>query len=118
MRRRKPLKKHEYPREPEYGRGLLMSYSVEAMDEQVTMPAGSHAHCAHRRPCRVTLLVDPVRGLSKVRVTSAESHCRIVRLWKPERVDELSSTFYSDSKLRMVPTDFAPQRGTPTTGPK
>ena len=37
------MRKIEFPRELKYGRGMLMSYTVEAMDEAVTVPAGSYA---------------------------------------------------------------------------
>jgi hypothetical protein len=104
------MKKLEFPRELKYGRGMLMSYTVEAMDEAVTVPAGSYAHCARIvGRAEMTLFVDPVRGFSKIPVTSTEWYCRGVGLVKLERSEEVSGAFYSGGKVSMVLTDFSPR---------
>ena len=103
-------RKHEYPRELKYGRGMLMNYTVEAVDERVEVPAGSYAHCARIvGRAEMTLFVDPVRGFSKIPVTSTEWYCRGIGLVKLERSEEVSGAFYSGGKVSMVLTDFSPR---------
>jgi hypothetical protein len=102
------MRKHEYPRELKHGRGMLMHYTVEALDEKLTVPAGSYAHCARIvGRAEMTLFIDPVRGFTKVPVTSTEWYCRGVGLVKLERVESLSTTFYSGGRVSMTLTDFA-----------
>jgi hypothetical protein len=102
------MRKHEYPRELKHGRGMLMHYKVEALDEKLTVPAGSYAHCARIvGRAEMTLFIDPVRGFTKVPVTSTEWYCRGVGLVKLERVESLSTTFYSGGRVSMTLTDFA-----------
>ena len=96
------MRKNEYPREVKYGRGMLMTYTVEALDDKVTVPAGSFEHCARVvGRAELTLFTDPVRGFNKVPVTTTEWYCRGVGMVKLERVENLATTFYSGGKVVM-----------------
>ncbi|MET0963412.1 MAG: hypothetical protein ABWY05_11460 [Noviherbaspirillum sp.] len=96
------MRKNAYPREAKYGRGMLMSYTVEALEEQVTVPAGSFEHCARVvGRAELTLFTDPVRGFNKVPVTTTEWYCRGIGLVKLERIENLATTFYSGGRVTM-----------------
>jgi len=104
------LRKNEYPREIKYGRPLLMTYTVEALDEKLTVSAGSFDHCARvAGHAEMTLFTDPVRGFNKVPVTTTEWYCRGVGLVKLERVERLATTFYSGGKVTMEMVEYKPR---------
>ena len=100
--------KNEYPREVKYGRGMLMTYTVEALEEKLTVPAGSFEHCARVvGRAELTLFTDPVRGFNKVPVTTTEWYCRGVGLVKLERVENLATMFYSGGKVSMELVEYS-----------
>ena len=104
------LRKNEYPREIKYSRPLLMTYTVEAVDEKLTVAAGSFDHCARvAGHAEMTLFTDPVRGFNKVPVTTTEWYCRGVGLVKLERVERLSTTFYSGGRVAMELVEYKPR---------
>ena len=96
------MRKNDYPREAKYGRGMSMAYTVEALEERLTVPAGSFEHCARVvGRAELTLFTDPVRGFSKVPVTTTEWYCRGVGLVKLERQESLATMFYTGGKVVM-----------------
>jgi hypothetical protein len=102
------MRKNEYPREVKYGRGMLMAYTVEALDEKLTVPAGSFEHCARVvGQAELTLFTDPVRGFNKVPVTTIEWYCRGVGLVKLERVESLATMFYTGGKVIMELVEYS-----------
>ena len=101
------MRKNEYPREVKYSRGMPMAYTVEAMDEKVTVPAGSFEHCARVvGRAELTLFTDPVRGFNKVPVSTTEWYCRGVGLVKLERVETLATMFYTGGKVVMELVEY------------
>jgi hypothetical protein len=101
------MRKNEYPREVKYGRGMLMAYTVEALDDKVTVPAGSFEHCARVvGRAELTLFTDPVHGFNKVPVTTTEWYCRGIGLVKLERLESLATMFYSGGKVTMELVDY------------
>ena len=104
------MRKNEYPREIKYGRPLLMTYTVEALDEKLTVAAGSFDHCARvAGHAEMTLFTDPVRGFNKVPLTTTEWYCRGVGLVKLERVEHLATTFYSGGRVTMELVEYQPR---------
>lgn len=102
------MRKNEYPREVKYGRGMLMAYTVEALKEKITVPAGSFEHCARVvGQAELTLFTDPVRGFNKVPVTTTEWYCRGVGLVKLERVESLATMFYTGGKVVMELVEYS-----------
>ena len=102
------MHKNEYPREVKYGRGMPMVYTVEALDEKLTVPAGSFEHCARVvGQAELTLFTDPVRGFNKVPVTTTEWYCRGVGLVKLERMESLATMFYTGGKVVMELVEYS-----------
>ena len=59
------MRKNECPRDVKYGRGMPMTYTVEPLEEKLTIPAGSFAHCARVvGRAELTLFFDLVRGFN------------------------------------------------------
>ena len=86
---------------------VLMTYTVEAVDETVAVPAGTFKSCA-----RVTgngsmaLYVDAVQGFRDIPVVNREWYCKGVGLVKVERTELLQSAYYSSGKITMELTEF------------
>lgn len=101
------LRANEYPRELKYGKPIMMSYSVESIDEQVTVPAGTYNKCAKiLGQATLTLYTDPVNGFAKVPVTTTEWYCPGVGLVKLERVEKLATAFFTGGSVRMTLSGF------------
>ena len=104
------MRRNEYPRETRYGRPMLMTYTVESLDEKLTVAAGSFDHCARvAGHAEMTLFTDPVRGFNKVPLTTTEWYCRGVGLVKLERVERLATTFYSGGRVTMELVEYQPR---------
>jgi hypothetical protein len=104
------MRKNDFPRELKYGRGMLMTYTVEALDETLTVPAGTFSRCARvAGHAEMTLFSDPVRGFSKVPLTTTEWYCRGVGLARLERVEKLATAFYSGGKVTMELLEYSPR---------
>ncbi len=86
---------------------VLLTYTVEAIDETVAVPAGTFKSCA-----RVTgignfaLYVDAVQGFRDIPVVNREWYCKGVGLVKVERTELLQSAYYSSGKITMELTSF------------
>ena len=86
---------------------VLMSYSVEAVGETVTVPAGTFKNCA-----RVTgngnmnLYLDGVQGFRDIPIVNREWYCQGVGLVRVERSELLQSAYYSSGQIRMELTAF------------
>ncbi len=102
------LRKTEYPRELKYARTLQMTYTVEAMDDQVDVPAGHFTQCARvAGRADLTVYADPVNGFRKIPMTTTEWYCKNVGLVKLVRTETLESSFFSGGKVEMALTAFA-----------
>ncbi len=86
---------------------VLMSVTVESMDESVTVPAGTFQHCAKVVGTgSLPLYVDAVQGFQDVPVQNVEWYCKGVGLVKVERSEDISSPLWSTGKIVMELTDF------------
>ncbi|MFC7517661.1 hypothetical protein ACFQUU_21855 [Herbaspirillum sp. GCM10030257] len=96
------LRKSEHPRELRYSHKALMTYTVEAIDETVTVPAGTFRHCARiTGVAYLTLYTDPVAGFRKVPLITNEWYCKGIGMVKLERIEEVSTAFFSGGKMLM-----------------
>lgn len=72
---------------------FLMSYRIDAIDETVTVPAGTFEHCLKVRGEAVApILADPAIGVSEVPVTTEEWYAPGVGLVRLSRREELNTT--------------------------
>lgn len=86
---------------------VLMTNVVEAMDEVVTVPAGTFKDCARVVGNGILpLYLDAVQGFKDIPIINREWYCKGVGLVKVERVEELSSNFFSGGKITMELKDF------------
>ncbi len=86
---------------------VLMSYNVEAIDETVTVPAGTFQHCAKVvGNGNLPLYADAVLGFKDVPVQNIEWYCKGVGLVKVERKEDIISALWHSGKITMELTDF------------
>lgn len=86
---------------------VLMTYTVEAVDETVTVPAGTYKECARIVGLgNLPLYLDAVQGFTDIPITNREWYCKGVGLVKVEREEPLSSMLWSGGKITMELTDF------------
>jgi hypothetical protein len=102
------LRRTEYPRELKYGRQLMMTYTVESMDEKVEVPAGVFEHCARvEGRADLTIYADPVSGFRKTPISTTEWYCKGVGLVKLLRTESIDTSFFIGGKVAMVLTDYS-----------
>jgi hypothetical protein len=86
---------------------VLMTYTVEAVDETVTVPAGTYKECARVVGLgNLSLYLDAVQGFTDIPITNREWYCKGVGLVKVEREEPLSSMLWSGGKITMELTEF------------
>lgn len=86
---------------------VLMNYTVEAIDETVTVPAGTFKHCARAVGVgMMPLFVDAVQGFVNLTLTNREWYCKGVGLVKVERDEPLNSMLWSGGKVTMALTEY------------
>lgn len=86
---------------------VLMNNTVEAMDEVVTVPAGTFKQCARIEGVgNLPLYLDAVTGFKDIPIVNREWYCKGVGLVKVERVELLSSNFFSGGKVVMELTAY------------
>lgn len=86
---------------------ILMTYNVEAVDETVTVPAGTFKQCARvTGNGNMTLYLDAVQGFRDVPVVNREWYCKGVGLVKVDRAEILQSAYYSTGRIKMELTSF------------
>lgn len=86
---------------------VLMTYTVEAVDETVTVPAGTYKDCARIVGLgNLPLYLDAVQGFTDIPITNREWYCKGVGLVKVEREEPLSSMLWSGGKITMELTEF------------
>lgn len=94
------VRKNEFPRELRYVRTMRMTYTIEAVDDKVTVSAGRFEGCVRvRGQADLKLYVDPVVGFREVPVSTLEWYCPGVGLVKVERDERLDSPFLSGGKI-------------------
>ncbi len=86
---------------------VLMTYTVEAVGESVTVPGGTFKDCARIVGLgNLPLYLDAVQGFTDIPITNREWYCKGVGLVKVEREEPLSSMLWSGGKITMELTDF------------
>ncbi len=86
---------------------VMMTNNVEAMDETVTVPAGTFKNCAKVvGNGSLPLYADAVQGFKDVPVLNIEWYCKGVGLVKVERQEDIVSPLWSSGKITMELTDF------------
>ena len=86
---------------------VLMTHVVEAMEEEVTVPAGTFKHCARIiGNGMLPLYLDAVQGFKDIPIISREWYCKGVGLVKLEREEILFSNFFSAGTIKMELTEF------------
>jgi hypothetical protein len=86
---------------------VLMNYTVEAVDDTVTVPAGTFKNCARAVGVgMMPLFVDAVQGFVNLTLTNREWYCKGVGLVKVERDEPLNSMLWSGGKITMVLTEY------------
>lgn len=101
------LRRRESPRELKYSKQMPMQYTVETLDDKVSVPAGNFEHCARvRGVADVTLYTDGVSGFRKVPLVTTEWYCRGVGLVKLERVEKLDTLYFSGGRVVMALADY------------
>ena len=86
---------------------VMMNYTVEAIDETVTVPAGTFKNCARAVGVgMMPLFVDAVQGFVNLTLTNREWYCKGVGLVKVERDEPLNSMLWSGGKVTMALTEY------------
>jgi hypothetical protein len=86
---------------------VMLNTTVEAVDETVTVPAGTFKNCARIEGTGLLeLYVDAVTGFKTLPIINREWFCKGVGLVKVERIEELQSMFFSGGKITMELTDY------------
>ncbi len=86
---------------------VLMTYTIEAVDETVTVPAGTFKNCARAVGVgNLPLYIDAVQGFTDIPITNREWYCKGVGLVKVERDEPLTSILWSGGKITMELTEY------------
>lgn len=86
------MRRHEFPRELRHRGPITMTYTIEAVDDTVDVPAGTFRDCVRVRGiAEIPMNADPVRGPESVPVVTTEWYAPGVGLVRLERVEELPS---------------------------
>jgi hypothetical protein len=86
---------------------VMMNYTIEAIDDTVTVPAGTFKNCARAVGYgMLPLFVDAVQGFVNLTLTNREWYCKGVGLVKVERDEPLNSMLWSGGKITMALTEY------------
>lgn len=86
---------------------VLMTYTIEAIDDTVKVPAGEFKQCARAVGTgQMTLYLDAVQGFRDIPITNREWYCKGVGLVKLERSETLDSMYYSSGRITMELTEL------------
>ncbi|AOF84234.1 hypothetical protein BSY239_1081 [Hydrogenophaga sp. RAC07] len=95
------LRRNEHPRELRYSHKALMYWRIEAVDDSVTTPTGTHQPCLRVvGRANLNLFTDPVNGFTDVPLTSREWYCRGKGLVKFERDEPVPNGFLVGGSLQ------------------
>ena len=93
-------RKNEHPRELKHTHKVQMNWRIEAVDDSVTTPKGTHQPCLRvLGRAELNLYTDPVNGFTNVPVWSREWYCKGVGLVKFEREETVPRGFMTGGKL-------------------
>ena len=94
-------RRNEHPRDLKYTHKAQMTWRIEAVDDTVTTPSGTHSPCLRVvGRAELNLYTDPVNGFSNVPLISREWYCQGVGLVKFEREEKVPPGFLSGGTLR------------------
>ncbi|WP_137920494.1 hypothetical protein [Hydrogenophaga sp. 2FB] len=94
------LRRNEHPRELRYTHKALMGWRIEAVNDEVTTPTGTHKPCLRVvGRAKLNLFTDPVNGFTDVPLTSREWYCKGKGLVKFEREETVPSGFLVGGRL-------------------
>jgi len=97
------LRRNEHPRELRYSHRAPMAWRIEAVDDEVTTPTGTHKPCLRVvGRAKLNLFTDPVNGFTDVPLTSREWYCRGRGLVKFEREEPVPPGFLVGGRLTAV----------------
>ncbi|MBX3605756.1 MAG: hypothetical protein KF788_10800 [Piscinibacter sp.] len=101
-------RRQEFPREIRHSHPAVpMTYTIEALGEAVTVPAGRWDGCVRvRGSATLRLFADPVAGWRDLPLTTLEWYCPGVGLAKLERREPAGSTFLTGGTLTMELVEF------------
>ena len=93
-------RKNEHPRELKHTHKALMTWRIEAVDDEVTTPKGTHKPCLRVvGVAELNLFTDPVNGFHNVPLVGREWYCKGVGLVKFEREEAVPKGFMTGGKL-------------------
>ena len=93
-------RKNEHPRELKHTHKALMAWRIEAVDDEVTTPQGTHKPCLRVvGQAELNLYTDPVNGFTNVPIIGREWYCKGVGLVKFEREETVPRGFMTGGKL-------------------
>ena len=101
-------RKNEFPPEIRYVHpSIPMSYSIEALDQAVKVPAGSFTGCMRvKGTAQLRLYADAVAGWRDLPLITREWYCRGVGLVRLEREEPSTSSFVTGGTLTMELTQW------------
>lgn len=96
-------RKADFPREVRHGlQPVTMHYRIEAVDDEVTTPAGSFKGCLRvHGEAQLRVFVDPVQGWRELPLSTREWYCPGVGLVRLQRSERVNSAFMSGGVLTM-----------------
>jgi len=93
-------RKNEHPRELKHTHKVQMTWRIEAVDDTVTTPKGTHQPCLRVvGRAELNLYTDPVNGFTNVPLVGREWYCKGVGLVKFEREETVPKGFMTGGKL-------------------
>lgn len=109
------LRNVDFPRKVKEAASTMMTYTVEALDQKVTVPAGSFENCARiKGRAEVTLDMGQVRvragdtlytdanaRMRRVPIVHTEWYCQGVGLVKVERLEAITLNFSNAERILM-----------------
>lgn len=97
-------RQNDFPRELKYSRSLPMSYTIETIDDVVTVPAGRFERCIRvKGTAEVRLYTDPVAGWRDVPLVTTEWYAPGIGLVKLERIENLQNSPYMSGGKNRLP---------------
>ena len=93
-------RRNEHPRELKHTHKALMTWRIEAIDDEVTTPQGTHKPCLRVvGVAELNLYTDPVNGFTNVPLLGREWYCKGVGLVKFEREERVPKGFMTGGKI-------------------
>ena len=98
---------NEFPRDLKHSHKALMTYKVEALNQDVEVPYGTYTGCAYVvGEAAVRIFTDPINGFNDVPLISREWYCPKVGLVKFEREEIVPGQFMTGGKVTYLLNDM------------